>query len=73
MVSAELQADLKERLAAMFDLIDTMVSIVRGIASTCGRRPRRSRMKEAIEWQAQQFQDRTGIAVDYQSLLTMSI
>jgi PAS domain S-box-containing protein len=60
-------ADLKERVAAMFGLIDTMVNIVRGIASDL--RPAVLDilgLEEGIEWQAQQFQDRTGIAVDYQ-------
>ncbi|HEV7427613.1 MAG TPA: PAS domain-containing protein [Thermoanaerobaculia bacterium] len=61
-------ADLKSRLATMFGLIDTMVSIVRGIASDL--RPAVLDvlgLGEAIAWQAQQFQDRTGITVDYAS------
>jgi len=60
-------ADLKKRLVTMFGLIDTMVNIVRGIASDL--RPAVLDvlgLEEAIEWQAQQFQDRTGITVDYQ-------
>jgi PAS domain S-box-containing protein len=59
--------DLKERLTTMFGLIDTMVTIVRGIASDL--RPAVLDvlgLGDAIEWQAQQFQDRTGIAVDYE-------
>lgn len=58
-------ADMKAKLAAMFGLIDTMVNIVRGIASDL--RPvvlDVLGLEEAIEWQAQQFQDRTGLAVD---------
>lgn len=60
-------ADLKQRLEAMFGLIDTMVNIVRGIASDL--RPvvlDILGLEEGIEWQAQQFRERTGIAVDYQ-------
>ncbi|MEA2417057.1 MAG: hypothetical protein QOI58_3714 [Thermoanaerobaculia bacterium] len=59
-------ADLKAKLVTMFGLIDTMVNIVRGIASDL--RPvvlDVLGIEEAIEWQAQQFQERTGIAVDY--------
>jgi PAS domain S-box-containing protein len=58
-------ADVKAKLAAMFGLIDTMVNIVREIASDL--RPvvlDVLGLEEAIEWQGQQFQDRTGIAVD---------
>ncbi|HXA17438.1 MAG TPA: PAS domain-containing protein [Thermoanaerobaculia bacterium] len=59
------RANLQQKLTTMFGLIDTMVNIVRGIASDL--RPvvlDVLGLEEAIEWQAQQFQDRTGIAVD---------
>jgi PAS domain S-box-containing protein len=58
------RANLKQKLATMFGLIDAMVNIVRGIASDL--RPvvlDVLGLAEAIEWQAQQFQDRTGLAV----------
>jgi PAS domain S-box-containing protein len=57
-------AAVKAKLTAMFGLIDTMVNIVREIASDL--RPAVLDvlgLEEAIEWQAQQFQDRTGIVV----------
>jgi PAS domain S-box-containing protein len=60
-------ADLNAKWATMFGLIDTTVNIVRGIASDL--RPvvlDVLGLEEAIEWQAQQFQDRTGITVVYQ-------
>jgi signal transduction histidine kinase len=60
-------AELKAKWATMFGLIDTTVNIVRGIASDL--RPvvlDVLGLEEAIEWQAQQFQDRTGITVAYQ-------
>ncbi|MGA8810888.1 MAG: PAS domain-containing protein [Thermoanaerobaculia bacterium] len=60
-------AELKPRLANMFGLIDSMVNIVRGIASDL--RPAVLDilgLEEAIEWQAQQFQDRTGITIRYE-------
>jgi PAS domain S-box-containing protein len=56
--------DLQEKLAGMLGLADTMITIVRRIASDL--RPvvlDVLGLKEAIEWQAQQFQDRTGISV----------
>ena len=56
--------DLQERLGGMLGLADTMITIVRRIASDL--RPvvlDVLGLKEAIEWQAQQFQDRTGISV----------
>ncbi len=59
------RANLKQKLATMFGLIDAMVNIVRGIASDL--RPvvlDVLGLEEAIEWQAQQFQDRTGLTVD---------
>jgi PAS domain S-box-containing protein len=60
--------DLSEKLAGMLGLADTMITIVRRIAfdlrpvvlDVLG-------LEEAIEWQAQQFQDRTGIAVHCES------
>jgi PAS domain S-box-containing protein len=57
-------ADVKAKLGAMFGLIDTMVNIVREIASDL--RPAILDvlgLEEAIVWQAQQFQDRTEIVV----------
>jgi PAS domain S-box-containing protein len=57
-------ADLRAKLEVMFGLIDAMVDMVRGIASDL--RPvvlDVLGLEEAIEWQAQQFQDRTGIVV----------
>jgi PAS domain S-box-containing protein len=56
--------DLQEKLDAMLDMTDGMVNMVRRIASDL--RPvvlDVLGLKEAIEWQAQQFKDRTGIAV----------
>jgi PAS domain S-box-containing protein len=58
------RASLKEKLATTFSLIDAMVDIVREISSDL--RPAVLDvlgLEEAIEWQAQQFQDRTGLAV----------
>lgn len=60
--------DLKEKLAGMLGLSDTMITIVRRIASDL--RPvvlDVLGLEEAVEWQAQQFQDRTGIAVHCES------
>jgi PAS domain S-box-containing protein len=60
-------AELNAKWATMFGLIDTTVNIVRGIASDL--RPvvlDVLGLEEAIEWQAQQFQDRTGITVAFQ-------
>jgi two-component system, NarL family, sensor histidine kinase UhpB len=56
--------DLTERLTAMLDLTDEMVGMVRRIASDL--RPLVLDvlgLGEAIDWQTQQFRDRTGIAV----------
>ena len=56
--------DLKEKLDGMLGLADTMITIVRRIASDL--RPvvlDVLGLREAIEWQAQQFQDRTSISV----------
>jgi PAS domain S-box-containing protein len=56
--------DLAAKLSAMLDLTDTMVTTVRRIASDL--RPvvlDVLGLEDAIEWQARQFQDRTGIAV----------
>lgn len=61
-------SDLKEKLAAMLGLTDSMIEIVRRIASDL--RPvvlDVLGLQEAIEWQAGQFQDRTGIAVHCES------
>jgi PAS domain S-box-containing protein len=61
-------AELKDKLAAMLSLTDTMINIVRKIASDL--RPvvlDVLGLEEAIEWQAQQFQERTGITVHCQS------
>jgi len=61
--------DLKEKLAGMLGLTDTMITIVRRIASDL--RPvvlDVLGLREAIEWQAQQFQDRTGISVRCETL-----
>ncbi len=57
-------ADLKQKIAAMLELTDTTISIVRRIASEL--RPSVLDvlgLMEAIQWQARQFQDRTGIIV----------
>jgi PAS domain S-box-containing protein len=59
-------AELKAKFSTMFGVIDTMVNIVRGIASDL--RPvvlDVLGLEEAIEWHGQQFQDRTGITVHY--------
>lgn len=56
--------DLTEKLTGMLGLTDATLNIVRRIASEL--RPSVLDilgLKEAIEWQARQFQDRTGIAV----------
>jgi PAS domain S-box-containing protein len=56
--------DLRERVAALLSLTDSTIQVVRRIASEL--RPSVFDMlglAEAIQWQAQQFQDRTGIAV----------
>jgi PAS domain S-box-containing protein len=60
--------ELTKKLEAMVELTDTMVTVVRRIASDL--RPvvlDVLGLEEAIEWQARQFQDRTGIAVNYES------
>jgi two-component system sensor histidine kinase UhpB len=60
--------DLKEKLEAMVGLTDTMITVVRRIASDL--RPvvlDVLGLEEAIEWQMRHFQDRTGIAVNYES------
>jgi PAS domain S-box-containing protein len=57
-------AQLKEKLATMLGLTDTMIDIVRKIASDL--RPvvlDVLGLEEAVEWQAQQFTERTGITV----------
>jgi two-component system sensor histidine kinase UhpB len=56
--------ELTEKLSAMLNLTDTMITTVRRIASDL--RPAVLDvlgLEDAIEWQARQFQDRTGIAV----------
>lgn len=56
--------DLREKFEAMLDMTDRMVNMVRRIASDL--RPAVLDvlgLEEAIEWQAQQFRERTGIAV----------
>jgi PAS domain S-box-containing protein len=61
-------ASVKAKLAAMLELIDTTVDVVRRIASDL--RPGVLDilgLEAAVEWQAQQFQERTGIAVHCQS------
>ncbi len=60
--------DLKEKLTGMLGLTDTMINVVRRIASDL--RPvvlDVLGLEEAIEWQAQQFQERTGIVVHCES------
>lgn len=60
--------DLREKLTAMLALTDTMIHIVRRIASDL--RPAVLDvlgLEEALEWQARQFENRTGIAVRYES------
>jgi PAS domain S-box-containing protein len=62
--------DLKKKLAAMLGLTDTTINTVRRIASDL--RPSVLDIlgsMAAIEWQARQFQDRTGIVVHCDSLL----
>src|SRR5207244_9928529 len=57
-------AELRQKVATMLGLTDMMIAIVRRIASDL--RPvvlDVLGLDVAIEWQAQQFQDRTGIAV----------
>jgi signal transduction histidine kinase len=62
--------ELRKRIEAMMKLTDTTVNTVRRIASelrpvsldTLG-------LTEAIEWQVRQFQDRTGITVEYDCTL----
>jgi PAS domain S-box-containing protein len=59
---------LTEKLTGMLGLTDTMITVVRRIASDL--RPAILDvlgLEEAIEWQSQQFQERTGIAVHYES------
>jgi signal transduction histidine kinase len=57
--------DLRKKLEAMITLTDTTVNVVRGIASEL-RPPALDELglSEAIEWQARQFQGRTGIIVE---------
>ncbi len=60
--------DMKEKLTGMLGLTDTMINVVRRIASDL--RPvvlDVLGLEEAIEWQAQQFQERTGIVVHCES------
>ena len=62
--------ELRKRITAMMRLTDTTINTVRRIASelrpvaldTLG-------LTEAIEWQARQFQERTGITVEYDCTL----
>jgi len=57
-------SNLSAKIAAMLELTDTTITIVRRIASDL--RPSVLDvlgLKEAIAWQAEQFRDRTGIAV----------
>ncbi len=59
-----LTGDLQEKFEAMLDMTDRMVNMVRRIASDL--RPAVLDvlgLEEAIEWQAQQFKERTGIVV----------
>jgi PAS domain S-box-containing protein len=61
-------ADVDDNVVAVLGLIDTMISEVRRIASDL--RPvvlDVLGVEEAIEWQAQQFQERTGIPVHCES------
>ncbi len=61
-------SQLKEKLETMLALTDTMITVVRRIAFDL--RPvvlDLLGLEEAIEWQARQFQDRSGIAVHYES------
>jgi signal transduction histidine kinase len=65
---------LKKKIAAMLGLTDTTITIVRKIASEL--RPSVLDVLgliEAIEWQGQQFQDRTGIVVHYDSLMHVDL
>jgi len=58
-------ADLKKRIEGMIELTDTTVNAVRRIASEL--RPialDELGLSEALEWQARQFQERTGIMVE---------
>ena len=60
--------ELTAKLSAMLDLTDTMIATVRRIASDL--RPAVLDvlgLEEAVEWQARQFEDRTGIAVHCES------
>jgi PAS domain S-box-containing protein len=62
--------DLKEKTAAMLELMDATINTVRRIASEL--RPDvldLLGLAEAITWQAQQFQDRTGLVVHCHSTL----
>jgi PAS domain S-box-containing protein len=61
-------SDMSEKLTAMLGLIDATINVVRRIAAEL--RPSVLDVLgviQAILWQSQQFQDRTGIAVDCQS------
>lgn len=61
-------AELAGKLTVMLTLTDTMITVVRRIASDL--RPAVLDvlgLEDAIEWQAQQFQERAGIAVHYVS------
>jgi PAS domain S-box-containing protein len=63
--------ELRDKLTAMLELTDTMINIVRRIASDL--RPvvlDVLGLEEAIEWQSRQFQERTGIAVHCESAIT---
>ncbi|HEX7808274.1 MAG TPA: PAS domain-containing protein, partial [Thermoanaerobaculia bacterium] len=60
--------ELREKLTGMLGVTDTMIGIVRRIASDL-RPPVLDvlGLEEALEWQARQFENRTGIAVTYES------
>jgi PAS domain S-box-containing protein len=66
--NASFNSELREKLTGMLRVTDTVINIVRRIASDL--RPTVLDilgLEEAIEWQARQFEDRTGIAVHYES------
>lgn len=68
--SPQLSPHLHEKIEAMLDLIDGTVNVVRRISSEL--RPSvldDLGLAEAIEWQAQQFQARTGIVCHYDCLV----
>jgi PAS domain S-box-containing protein len=65
---AAADSGLREKLTAMLGMTDTMIQIVRRIASDL--RPAVLDvlgLEEALEWQARQFENRTGIGVHYES------